>query len=382
MCCCVITDNNPNTQSVPYFAGIMSIWAVLFLEHWKRTEKNTAMKWGTIGFEAAEVARPQFVGETLLSPVHGKPYLYYPREKRARQEFVSSAVIYAFIGVVVAVIACIFALRIAINSTGAAVGGVELASVVASVLLAIQIQVFNGVFQDVALKLNDKENHRTDTEYEDALIAKTFSFQFVNSFASLFYIAFVKPFIADIDACVNLSCMSELQTTLGTIFLMRVTVGNLTELGIPMMETFWKQRQKNREADERFRKAGIADLRSVPNFSEDGLNLGEIVGKEELESLEAKADLSEVENAFLMPAYDVMLGTFEDFAEMVIQFGYTTMFVAAFPLATVLSLVNNYVGAFISAVYNICCSQFCLMNIMFLLSIPQRSAWMPGSCAS
>jgi hypothetical protein len=56
-------DNNPNTQSVPYFAGLMAIWSVLFLEHWKRTEKNTAMKWGTIGFEQGEVERPQFVGE-------------------------------------------------------------------------------------------------------------------------------------------------------------------------------------------------------------------------------------------------------------------------------------------------------------------------------
>jgi hypothetical protein len=51
-------------------------------------------------------------------------------------------VIYAFILLVVAVIACIFALRIAINATGAAVGGVELASIVASVLLALQIQVY------------------------------------------------------------------------------------------------------------------------------------------------------------------------------------------------------------------------------------------------
>ena len=135
------TDNNPNTESVPYFAGIMAIWAVFFLEHWKRTEKNTAMKWGTIGFEENEVERPQFIGQNILSPIDGKPMLYYPRVKRARQEVFSSAVIYALIGVVIAVIACIFAIRIAIQRTGAVVAGVELASVVASVLLAIQIQV-------------------------------------------------------------------------------------------------------------------------------------------------------------------------------------------------------------------------------------------------
>lgn len=40
-----------------------------------------------------------------------------------------------------------------------------------------------------------QENHRTDTEYEDNLIAKTFMFQFVNSYASLVYIAFIKEHI-------------------------------------------------------------------------------------------------------------------------------------------------------------------------------------------
>ena len=39
-------------------------------------------------------------------------------------------------------------------------------------------------------------------------------------------------------------------------------------------------------------QAGVTDLRSVPAFSEEGVNLGEIVGKEALEALEAKAEVS------------------------------------------------------------------------------------------
>ena len=36
------------------------------------------------------------------------------------------------------------------------------------------------------------ENHRTQTQYDDALIIKLFAFQFANSYASLFYIAFFR----------------------------------------------------------------------------------------------------------------------------------------------------------------------------------------------
>ena len=36
------------------------------------------------------------------------------------------------------------------------------------------------------------ENHRTQTQYDDALIIKLFAFQFANSYASCFYIAFFR----------------------------------------------------------------------------------------------------------------------------------------------------------------------------------------------
>jgi threonine/homoserine/homoserine lactone efflux protein len=68
----------------------------------------------------------------------------------------------------------------------------------------------NHYFSKVALRLNDSENYRTNVLYEDALITKAFIFQFLNSFASLFYVAFMKPFNAA-DACIPAYCFVELQ---------------------------------------------------------------------------------------------------------------------------------------------------------------------------
>lgn len=88
------------------------------------------------------------------------------------------------------------------------------------------------VYGSIAISLNNYENHRTETEYEDALIAKTFVFQFINSFSPMFYIAFVKPFIPEFDACLG-SCMQELQTSLGTIFMTRLAMGSITGVALP-----------------------------------------------------------------------------------------------------------------------------------------------------
>ncbi|CAE7603802.1 Ano7, partial [Symbiodinium microadriaticum] len=75
--------------------------------------------------------------------------------------------------------------------------------------------ILNVIYQDLAVYLTNNENHRTDTQYEDALIAKLFAFQFVNSYASFVYIAFIKTTIG--DPCQG-SCMSELSVALVTIF--------------------------------------------------------------------------------------------------------------------------------------------------------------------
>ncbi len=250
--------------------------------------------------------RPEFNGEPSVSPVHGKPVLYFPRHEFLFRVFVSVNVISFLILIVLLIVAGIFALRIILSHTKSlTVGGMALGSTITALINAVQIQVLNAIYGSVAIFLNDYENHRTDTEYEDALIAKTFIFQFVNSFSSLFYIAFVKPYIPDLDPCIG-SCMKELQTSLGTIFLTRLATGSVLKLVLPYVNQKQREKRESRGVD--------------------------------------RADLTDVELAFMQEEYHVMLGTFMDFANLAIQFGYTTMFICAYPLATVMSFVSNYVG--------------------------------------
>lgn len=48
------------------------------------------------------------------------------------------------------------------------------------------------VYGWLATAINDLENHRTESIYDNQLILKTAFFQFINSYFALFYLAFIK----------------------------------------------------------------------------------------------------------------------------------------------------------------------------------------------
>ncbi len=253
--------------------------------------------------------RPEFEGERIKSPIDGSDMIYFARNEFMFRLSVSANVITVLIFIVIAVVAGIFFLRIVLTRTSAlTVGGMQLGSTITAIINAVQIQVLNALYNSVAIALTDYENHRTNTAYEDSLIGKTFIFQFVNSFASLFYIAFVKPYIPTLNPCVG-SCMQELQASLGTIFLTRLATGSVLKVAIPYITQKMKERSESKG-----------------------------VGKEAL---------TDVELAYIQAEYHVMLGPFMDYANLVMQYGYATMFISAYPLATMMSFASNYVGKYV-----------------------------------
>jgi len=104
----------------------------------------------------------------------------------------------------------------------------------------------------------------------------------------------------------------ELQIQLGTIFATQLIINNLVEIIGPRIKRALKRRK------ESVGKFTAKDLLSDTSSSASGKSPPEL--------------------QYEMEPYD---STFADFDEIVIQYGYATLFVVAFPIAPLLALANN-----------------------------------------
>jgi hypothetical protein len=88
------------------------------------------------------------------------------------------------------------------------------------------IFLFRWVFGFVANFLNDFENWRTEAQYQDALITKTYGYGFVNNFFPILFMAFiansVQPFGADVS-CGN-ECTDYVVILVGVFYLQNAIV--------------------------------------------------------------------------------------------------------------------------------------------------------------
>jgi hypothetical protein len=297
----------------PIFGALFTIWMTVYLNNWKRANSRACLRWGTTDYETHEHLRPQFVGEIIPSPINGKPTRWFsPREKR-RRVALSWLVTSVFMLLVVAIVLAIFYLRYDLTHGADArdltihVKGheVQLGPMISAFANVAQITIMGKIFYYISIYLNNNENHRTDIDYENSLILKSVMFQFVNNFAALFYVAFVKD---DLEGCQH-SCMWELRYTYLIVFVSRLITSNITEVAIPRAWTYI----------DRFRLTGSFFVRD-----------------ERLELMQSAA-----ERELFLSNYD-WLGTFNDYLEIVIQFGFTSMFAVAFPLSGLFSYVTNY----------------------------------------
>ncbi|XP_026468140.1 anoctamin-8 [Ctenocephalides felis] len=306
-------------QDIGYvlFSVFNVIWASLYLEAWRRYSVQLAFRWGTLGTppDLLEPPRPMFTGPLEPSPVTGRlePADMPAWKRNIFRFFVSGPLIALSLCAVFAVMISMLQLQDWWDKQVANRGLWSCLGVMPKVFLAAAITLMDEAYFKLAVWLNDQENHRLESKYENHLIAKVALFQFVNSFLSLFYIAFY------------LQDQERLREQLAGLLIARQVIGNFRESAWPYLMEQW------RLAKLSFKIWGAlsptaekSETKFDDTTSEKPTTPLRSIGQAELESSLYKYE-----------------GTFYDHLEMLVQMGYVVLFSSAFPLAALCALLNN-----------------------------------------
>lgn len=316
------------------FAVIMSFWAALFLEHWKRYSAEITHRWDLTGFDVHEEhPRPQYLARLKSIKREKKDFITNASEPnvpfwrmKLPATLLSVSVVLLLIFVALATVLGVVLYRMSVMASLSLYGkelttsfAILFTTSTAAMINLILIVILNFMYEYLAEWLTELELLRTQTEFDDSLTLKIYLLQFVNYYASIFYIAFFKgkfigtpkDYIRFFDyrqeECGLGGCLMELMIQLAIIMIgkqfMNAVLENLWPLLLKYLYSFKLRTGKNRDRSLRGKgKRYIADLKLV-EFGSRGL--------------------------------------FPEYLEMVLQYGFVTIFVAAFPLAPLFALINN-----------------------------------------
>lgn len=314
--------DNPATI---FFAIFMSIWASVFQDFWRRRNAKLAYEWDVRNLTLEEPDRPQFkaLGKNRINPITGKDEKNYPKQLRFMKYGLTFSTVALTIAVVIMVAIGIILYRLAVSvslfqsdNPSVKAQSAVIASATAAVINLVAITILSKIYRALAVKMTNWENHRKDSKYESHLVFKIYMFEFVNTYASLVYIAFFKGqfngypgnynlfFGLRPDQCPQYGCLLELTIQLSIIMVGKQIFSGITEFVLPRLSRWWRKRQAKKH----------------PSSSKG-------------------APLPwEVEFALEpWPEHNM----FYEYLEMIIQFGFITLFVASFPLSPLFALLNN-----------------------------------------
>ncbi|KAJ7322526.1 hypothetical protein JRQ81_018813 [Phrynocephalus forsythii] len=281
------------------FAGFNLIWSTVILELWKRCCAIMAYRWGTLLMKRQfEEPRPGFHGVLGVNPVTGREEPVYSSFKRQLRIYLVSLpfvclCLYLSLYVMMIYFDLEYHAHLYHEENQSDLSSLLL--YVPSIIYAIVIEVLNRIYRYAAEFLTSWENHRLESSYQNHLVLKVLVFNFLNCFASLFYIAFV------------LFDMKLLRQSLATLLITSQVLNQFVEALLP----YWLQKRRNKRV------------------------------KKKVKALEKDADLSLYEQVNLEKGMDTYLGTFDDYLELFLQFGYVSLFSCVYPLAAVFAVLNN-----------------------------------------
>ncbi|KAM4619415.1 anoctamin-10 isoform 2-T3 [Polymixia lowei] len=286
-------DDSPSVSGHVIQAIFSMLWSTVVMEMWKRRSAALSYRWGSLHLaERFAEPRPGFHGEVGVNPVTGREEPLFPAwQRQLRMAVVSIPSVGMFLGLVV------------LGMLGFYWGEAQVQqlhqdwdSMLSQVLLympsvahIVYTNVLGTVYRTVALSLTEFENHREESAYQNHLTGKVLVFTFFNYFAVLFHIAFYKQ------------DLPLLRKRLASLLIVTQLVNQATEVVIPFLVDRLISAPRRAERDDDPQEDKLRNQRNLPAFP----------------------------------------GLFAEYIELLVQFGYLSLFSCVYPLTAILLLINN-----------------------------------------
>ncbi|XP_029010483.1 anoctamin-2 isoform X2 [Betta splendens] len=343
------------------FAIFMSLWAACFLEHWKRRQMCLKHSWDLTSLEdEEEELRPEYeealqekkakkkaqtkkklskAGEGVDGETDQMLASQHEPDSLAVEDHMSGYLINvsSLLMLILVTFSAVFAVAVyricmlsvwSMNPDPEAKASVRMTVTTTGIVLnMLVVLVLEEVYGAIAVWLTELELPKTKEEYEEKLIFKSFFLKSMNAFAPIFYVAFFKGRFSGrpgdyvyvfedfrMEECAPPGCLIELCIQLSMIMLGKQLIqNNVFEILVPKLKKMYRtiQEQKgNREIDE---------------------DEGEV---------EEKRPRQQFDKDFTLEPFE---GVSPEYMEMIIQYGFVSLFVASFPLAPAFALLNNVI---------------------------------------
>ncbi|ERS98925.1 hypothetical protein HMPREF1624_04118 [Sporothrix schenckii ATCC 58251] len=328
------------------YATVNGLWSVVFFEYWKKREVDLAVQWGVHGVSQIQLPRPQFRFEReAKDPVTGETVKIYSPFRRLSYQLLQVPFALACVAVLGSLIILCFSIEIFMTEL---YNGPfkQYLTFLPTVLLTVLLPLLTGILTNFAEQLTNIENYETQDDHQAAFVQKIFVINFITSYlpvllTAFVYVPFGKVLVPYLNvfqavthrlagahkgsAATDHTAIQKANFQVNThrltqqVISLTVTaqiVNFLIEAVVPYVK------RKVFKAAEEIAYRGQSDVTAK-------------------DAPEEAAFLERVRDEATLAVYDVSI----DYREMVVQFGYLSLFSVVWPLTACSFLVNNWVEA-------------------------------------
>lgn len=324
------------------YACLVVLWAIAFVEYWHIRERMLAVRWGMTGVSSVSERNGHFTPRTKsLSPITGMEEEVFENWRRDVRFLLCVPVTILFLVFLVSTMAAIFLFQVVVDEVydGPAK---SLVALIPTILFSTCIPLIQSAWRMAAQIMTNFENHATVHRFQSSLTFKIFGMQSIVTYGILaltayMYLPFGEYLINQLQVHGYLDRLFAFVTRDPNAFKGRIQPFHVSPTGLH---------------DQLFAMSVTQQLMNT--FTEVILPIlwrhaekfiNKIRGSSRRKELEAfaktnrdQAFLERVQNEFDLDVYD----EFTDYAEMATQLGVISLWSVLWPLAPVMSVVNNF----------------------------------------